>query len=107
MAAMGQEEFAAGSDQRPDRTPVGGRARTCRVASREQHGQLMGSQLLSAAFGGRGPPGETPLGKPLVAEPEPLAVVQEHLQRCPLAIAEDERGTGERIVLKGFLAEPR
>ena len=42
----------------------------------------------------------------LVAEPEPLAIVHEHLERRPLAIAEDEHRTGERIVLEGFLAEP-
>ena len=52
------------------------------------------------------PPGEAALGEPLVAEPEPLAVVHEQLQRRRLAIAEDEYGAGERVVLEGLLAEP-
>lgn len=43
---------------------------------------------------------------PLVAEPEPLAVVHEDLQRRRLAIAEDEDGADERVVLERFLAEP-
>jgi hypothetical protein len=43
---------------------------------------------------------------PLVAEPEPLAVVQEQLQRRRLAIAEDEDRTAERVVSEGLLAEP-
>jgi hypothetical protein len=41
-----------------------------------------------------------------VAEPEPLAVVHEQLQRRRLAIAEDEDGACERVVSEGFLAEP-
>lgn len=43
----------------------------------------------------------------LVAEPEALAVVHEHLQRVRLAIAEDEDRAGEWVVLEGLLAEPR
>ena len=42
-----------------------------------------------------------------MAEPEPLAIVHEHLQRRRLAIAEDEDRADERVVLEGFLAEPR
>jgi Protein of unknown function (DUF1501) len=53
------------------------------------------------------PPGEAALGKPLVAQPEPLAVVHQHLQSGPLAVAEDENGASERVFLKGLLAEPR
>ena len=41
-----------------------------------------------------------------MAEPKSLAVVHEQLQRRRLAIAEDEDGAGERVVLEGFLAEP-
>jgi hypothetical protein len=44
---------------------------------------------------------------PLVAEPEPLAIVQEHLQRRGPAIAEDEDRPGERVLSERFLAEPR
>src|SRR3954467_10390673 len=44
---------------------------------------------------------------PLVAEPEPLAIVHEHLQRRRLAIAEDEDRADEWVVLERFLAEPR
>ena len=43
---------------------------------------------------------------PLVAEPEPLAVIHEQLQRRRLAVAEDEDGAGERVVPEGLLAEP-
>ena len=43
---------------------------------------------------------------PLVAEPEPLAVVHEQLHGRRLAIAEDEDGSGEGVVLEGFLAKP-
>ncbi len=42
-----------------------------------------------------------------MAEPEPLAIVHEHLQRRRLAIAEDEDRAGKRVVLERFLAEPR
>jgi hypothetical protein len=42
-----------------------------------------------------------------VAEPEPLAVVHEQLQRRRPAIAEDEYGACERVVLEGFLAGNR
>ncbi len=41
-----------------------------------------------------------------MAEPEPLAIVHEHLQRRRLAIAEDEDRADERVVLERFLAEP-
>ena len=61
----------------------------------------------AASVRGRGPPGEAALGEPLVAEPEPLAVVHEDFQRRRLAIAEDEDRSDERVVLQGFLAEPR
>jgi len=47
------------------------------------------------------------LRKPLVAEPETLAIVHEHLERRPSAITKDEHGAGERILLKCFSAEPR
>jgi hypothetical protein len=43
---------------------------------------------------------------PLVAEPKSLAVIHEQLQGRPSTIAEDEDGASERVVLKGFLAEP-
>ena len=42
----------------------------------------------------------------LVAEPEALAVVHQHLQRRRFAIAEDEDNAGKRIVLQSFLTEP-
>ena len=44
---------------------------------------------------------------PLVGKPKSLAVVHEQLHGRRLAIAEDEHGSGERVVLEGFLAEPR
>jgi hypothetical protein len=44
---------------------------------------------------------------PLVAEPEPLAVVHEQLQRRPPAVAEDEDRAHKRVVPEGLLAEPR
>src|SRR4051812_41808014 len=61
----------------------------------------------SAPFRGRGPPREAALREPLVAEPEPLAIVHEHLQRGRLAIAKDEDRANKRVVLEGFLTEPR
>ena len=36
-----------------------------------------------------------------------LAVVHQHLQRRPSAIAKDEDGAGERVFVKGLLAESR
>src|SRR3954447_7976568 len=66
----------------------------------------MRCQALCRAVGGGGPPGEAALRDPLVAEPESLAVVHEQLHGRRLAIAEDEDGTRERVVLEGFLAEP-
>jgi hypothetical protein len=44
---------------------------------------------------------------PLLAEPEPLAIIHEDFQRRGLAIAEDEDRSDERVVLQSFLAEPR
>ena len=41
-----------------------------------------------------------------MAEPKPLPVIHEQLQRRRLAIAEDEDGASERVVLERFLAEP-
>jgi hypothetical protein len=67
----------------------------------------MSRQLLGAARRGGRPPGEAPLGEPLVAQPESLAVVHQHLQRRPSAIAKDEDGAGERVFVKGLLAESR
>ena len=66
----------------------------------------MRSQALCRAVGGGGPPGELSLGKPLVAKPKSLAVIHQQLHGRRLAIAEDENGTRERVVLQGFLAEP-
>ncbi len=100
-------QIEAGSSQRAHRTPVRSRARSRRIAGREQHRQLVGGQPLGAAFRGRGPPRETALGEPLVAKPKPLAIVGEHLQRRPFAIAEYEDRAGERILSKCFLAKPR
>ena len=79
----------------------------CRVAGREQHQQLVRSQALGASLRHRGPPGKMPLGKSLVTKPKTLAVVHECLERRPFAITEDEHSTGEGILLKCFLAEPR
>ena len=59
----------------------------------------MGGQTLGDAFRRRRPPRETALGEPFVAQPKPLAIVHEHLQRRPFAIAKDEHRAGERIVL--------
>ena len=66
----------------------------------------MRGQALCRAVVGRGPPGEAALGKPLVAEPETLAIIQEQLQGGRLAIAEDEDGACERVVPEGLMAEP-
>ena len=66
----------------------------------------MRGQALCPTVGGRRPPREAALGKSLVAEPESLAVVHEQLQGRRLAVAEDEDGAGEGIVLEGLLSEP-
>ncbi len=95
-----------GSGQRTHRTPVGGRAGARRVARREQHQQLVRRQPLSASLRHRGPPGKTTARESLVTKPITLAVVHNYLERRPFAIAEDEHGTGEGILLKGFLAKP-
>ena len=42
---------------------------------------------------------------PLVAEPKSLAVIHKQLHGRRPAIAEDEDGSGERVVLKGLLTE--
>ena len=67
----------------------------------------MSGQLVGAAGRVCRPPREVTLGETLVTEPKALAVVHQYLQRRPLAIAEDEHGAGEGIVLEGFLAQPR
>ena len=46
----------------------------------------MRGESLHASFGGRGPPGKSALRKPLVAEPEPRAVICEHLLRVALRL---------------------
>src|SRR5262249_39199798 len=55
----------------------------------------------------RGPPRKTARRQPLLAEPESLALVAEHCQRRPFAIAEDEYRADERIVLPRLPAPPR
>ena len=92
---FGKNNLGKGSGGRPHGPPVGDRAGAGRVAGREQDQELMSSQLLGAARRGRRPPGKAPLGEPLVAQPEPLAVVHQHLQRRPFAVAKDEDGAGE------------
>jgi hypothetical protein len=42
-----------------------------------------------------------------VAQPEPLAIVGEHLQRRPFTIAENEHRPDEGVVLKSFPAQLR
>ena len=66
----------------------------------------MCGQPLRGPVRGRGPPGEAALRQPLVAEPISLTVIHKQLQGRRFAIAEDEDGTGERVVLEGFLTEP-
>src|SRR5262249_45903299 len=66
----------------------------------------MRSQAQCRAVVGRGPPAELSLGKSLVTKPKSLAVIHQQLHGCRPAIAKDEDGTGERVVLEGFLAEP-
>ena len=74
----------------------------------KRHRKLMCGQPLGTFLPDRGgPPRETPLRQPLLAEPEPLAVVHEHLERSGPAITEDENCSGEGIVFEMFLAEPR
>jgi len=87
--------------------PVGGRVRRHRVACGEQQRPWVGGQALDAAFGRRGPPRKTARRQPLLAEPESLALVAEHCQRRPFAIAEDEYRADERIVLPRLPAPPR
>src|SRR5262249_48960482 len=96
-----------GSSPGTDRTPVGDRTRVRRIAGREQAQPLVSGQWLGAVRRGGRPPGETPLGEPLVAQPEALAVVHQHLQRRRFAIAKDEDGSGERVFVKGLLAQSR
>ena len=52
------------------------------------------------------PPAKPPAGKPLVAKPESLAVVDQDLNRRRLSVAEHEDPTTERIVVEHLLAEP-
>ena len=106
-AAISQEQIGAGSSPRAHWPPVGSRAGSHWVACRKQHRQLVRGQPLCVSIRSRGPPGETALRKPLLAEPKPLAVVHKDFQRCRLAIAEDEDRSDERVVLQSFLAEPR
>src|SRR5262249_55902983 len=104
---FGKDNLGKGSGGRPHGPPVGDRAGAGGVAGREQDQELMGSQLLGGARRGVRPPGEAALGEALVAQPEPLAVVHQYLQRRPTAIAKDEDGAGERVFVKGLLAESR
>jgi len=52
------------------------------------------------------PPGKPALGKPLVAQPETLAVVNQDLHRRGPPIAKHEHPTAQRVVLEHLLAEP-
>src|SRR6266540_5969612 len=75
------------------RCPRGGR-----VASADQDLQLVrlqrgGRRLVLR----RGPPPKLPLRQTLVAEPEPLAVIDEELDGRPTAIAEDEHRPREWV----------
>src|SRR5262245_17099877 len=104
---FGKNNLGKRSGGRPYGPPVGDRAGAGGVAGREQDQELMSRQLLGAGRRGGRPEGEAALGEPLVAQPEPLAVVHQHLQRGPSAIAKDEDGAGERVFVKGLLAESR
>jgi len=101
--------FRSASSWRANRTPVGRRGGSRRVASREQDRQLMRCQGLR--FGiliwRRWPPGETSFGEPFVTKPKTLAIVHQCLDRSAFSIAENEHRAVERIVPKRFFAESR
>lgn len=54
-----------------------------------------------------GPPGEPPLGKPFVAKPKPLTVIDQDLQCRGPTVAEDKHPAAQRIVLQRFPTESR
>ena len=68
---------------------------------------MVGGQALGSAVAARGPPGEATPRQAFVAQPKPLAIVGQQLQRRPLAIAEDEDRAGAGIVLEPILTQSR
>ena len=64
--------------------------------------------LQRAADGGATrPPGETPLRKPFLAQPKPLAIVDKNLHRRSLAAAKDEDAAAQGILLELLPADTR
>lgn len=97
--------FSASWTHRP---PVRSRLSPGLVARTKQHLQLMRRQLLRgyAGIGAGWPPAETPLGKPLVARPKTLAVVDQRLHRRAAPIAEHEHVAAEGVLLQRLPADP-
>src|SRR5688500_14468721 len=90
----------------PHRTPIGRRAGGRGIPGRKQHLQLVrGQHLLTGARRAWRPPAESPLTKPLVAQPKPLAIVHQRLNRRGAAIAEYEQRAAERVLLERLLAQ--
>lgn len=58
-----------------DATPLGCRSGAARIASGEEHGELVRGESLRGLVRRRGPPTEASLGQPFVTQPETLAVV--------------------------------
>src|SRR4030065_531647 len=80
----------------PRRTPLGGR----RIATGQQHAQLVRLQSLGRPGGVLRPPRKPSLRQTLLAQPEPLTVIDQDLDRLTTAVAEDEHVATERIAVQ-------
>jgi len=82
-----------------DFSPPGGHFLSRGIAVPEEHLKLTGEQRSSSACAllSLWPPTESTFTKAFLAEPKPLTVINEGLQRCGRLIAKDEHTTREGI----------
>ena len=81
---------------------MGGR----RIAAAEQYAQLVSFQGMDAARPRLRPPTKTSLREPLLAQPEPLAVINKDFDGRRPTVAKYKDNPLKRVVPKLFLADP-
>src|ERR1700722_8921217 len=94
------------STRRAHRPPRRCRLSRCGIPRRQQHLQLMRRQTPRhlVRIPPFRPPAKTPLRKPLLREPETLAIIDEAANRRAAPAAENEKTARERVGLQSFLA---
>src|SRR5579863_4040878 len=96
------------STRRAHRPPRRRRLGGARVARRQQHLQLMRRQTPRhlVRIPPSRPPAKTPFGKPLLREPESLAIIDKTANRRTASATENEQPAGKRIGSELLLTQP-